>query len=99
MSTAQRWVAQRSAEAGAGSAGCTDAGVDPLRDELRFVSREVGQRVQHPHPVEVAGSMPSEIDRTEIPETRGLRTVLNTSIDDRPRRSIYRTTTVSSASA
>ena len=31
------WVAQRPPEAGAGGAGCGDAGVDPLNDEFAFV--------------------------------------------------------------
>ena len=50
-------------------------------------------------PVEVAGSMPSEMDRTWMPRSRSRVTVLSTSISDRPKRSTRQTTTVSPSSA
>ena len=50
-------------------------------------------------PVDVAGSIPSEMDRTCTPRSRSRFTVLRTSIRERPSRSTRQTTTVSTRTA
>jgi len=65
----------------------------------RSYSARVASMFSISRPVDVVGSMPSEMDRTAIPESRRPLTVFSTSIKERPRRSIRQTTTMSPASA
>lgn len=65
----------------------------------RSYSARVASIFNISRPFEVAGSIPSETDRTATSRSRSRLTVLRKSIKDRPGRSTRHTTTVSPGSA
>lgn len=65
----------------------------------RSYSASVASMFRISRPVDVDGSMPSEIDGTFTPRSRSRFTVFSTSIRERPSRSTRHTTTVSPSSA